>query len=348
MFQNPKPMRTNYQPILVTPVTQSGGQTQNNPIHSRWFALALGGCLFTSIFALSAASVRAGCQQYDVSGRWTIKQGSYSIAVTLSQNGKTVTGSAKQVWVADHQVRTNQGQVTGTIVGGEFDVQINWNGGGGGIYRGSMSTRDRLVGTTYDMRNMESTASWYTEETFKCAEAPSAGQTPGTPTRPPGYKPIKSSGKARPATTPAGNAATIKADPEVLVLGPGQTEGTVTLTWDAGPNPAAYVEESLDSKPGSVVARGATGTRQVTLKAGTEKAVFFLIVDRDNPPSRVAIAQVPVKVVNAAGSAGPSSANAADESSSSDTEDQHQKQKKHKKKKKHRHHDDDDQNQGND
>ena len=188
-------MKTRHQPILSSPVTQSGDQKLNNPIRRKWSAVVFGGFLFTSIFALSAAAVEAQCPQWDVSGQWVIQQGSYSIRFTLSQNGKTIWGTAQQFWTADHQVKVLQGRVTGTVDGGEFNVQTNWDGGGAGVYRGSVAKLGTgLFGTTYDRNHLQSTASWSTDHQFKCADAaPAAAATP---------KPPKSSGKFKPATTP--------------------------------------------------------------------------------------------------------------------------------------------------
>jgi hypothetical protein len=186
--------------ILSAPEIQSGDQTLNNSIRRKWFALALGGFLFTSIFALSASLVEAGCQQYDVSGQWTIEQGSFVIPVALTQNGKTVSGTAFHVShnkSEESHVDTNDnyvhGQVTGTVEGESFNVQINWSGGGAGVYRGTIN-QGVLAGTTYDKNNPASTASWHTAHYFNCAAAPAAPAAPAPPAPPKLHK-------AKPATS---------------------------------------------------------------------------------------------------------------------------------------------------
>ena len=191
-------MKTKHHIILSAPAAQNDGQTQNNTIRRGWFALALGGLLFTSIFALSAPLVEAGCQQWDVSGQWMITQGKKVIHVYLSQNGKTISGTAEQVWVPDNQVTVLKGQVTGTIAGVEFDVQINWPNGGAGVYRGTIATGGAgLYGTTYDKHNLQSTAAWSTDHHFNCAAAAPAPAPPAPPKL----------HKAKPAATPSPDTA---------------------------------------------------------------------------------------------------------------------------------------------
>jgi len=82
-------MKTKYTSTLSRMEAKRGDQAQNNPIPRKWRALALGGVLFTSLFGLSAHPVAAQCQEWDFSGKWKIKQGSSTLAVVLSQNGKT-------------------------------------------------------------------------------------------------------------------------------------------------------------------------------------------------------------------------------------------------------------------
>jgi hypothetical protein len=187
--------------ILSAPAAQSGDRTLNNPIRPRWFALALGGLLFTSIFALPAPLVEAGCQQYDVSGQWVIRQGSFNIPVTLSQNGKTVSGTAYHESLKDRHRNLVLGRVSGTMQGDTFEVQITWAGGGAGIYRGTVNQRGVLDGTTYDMNNPSSTAIWTSDKSGGVACADAAPAPPAPP------KVIKSSGKAKPATAPSPDTA---------------------------------------------------------------------------------------------------------------------------------------------
>ena len=231
-------MKTKHHIILSAPEIQSGDQTRNNSIRPRWFALALGGLLFTSIFALSAPLVEAGCQQWDVSGQWMITQGKKVIHVYLSQNGKTISGTAEQVWVPDNQVTVLKGQVTGTIAGVEFDVQINWPNGGAGVYRGTIATGGAgLYGTTYDKNYLQSTAAWSTDHHFNCAAAAPAPAPPAPP------KVIKSSGKAKPATTPT----------QLPVYGPTPvsgkgTEGGFIQMYGTTPTPSPEAAESASAE----------------------------------------------------------------------------------------------------
>jgi hypothetical protein len=222
-------MKTRHQLNLSAPVIQSGDQTQNDPIRRKWSALALGGFFFTSILALSALPVEAQCEQYDVSGQWTIEQGSYIISVALTQKGKTVSGTASQVHgntKGGDELRTVHGQVNGTVEGDSFNVQINWSGGGAGVYSGAIHPGRvalGMEGTTYDKNKPSSTASWSTQHNFDCAAA--AAATP---------KPIKSSGKAKPAPAQTQPAPASTPLPELSAASADDWVGSWDTTTDQG------------------------------------------------------------------------------------------------------------------
>lgn len=173
-------MKTNPHSILSAPVTDCGNQTQNSSIRRKRFALALGGFLFTSLFALSAPPVKAQCQQWNFSGQWEIRQGSFLLSLALNQTGTVVTGTA--VSTNSTSKLLMHGQVGGTAEGDSFLVTINWPNGGGGVYKGKMRPNGTLHGVTSDKNHpTTSRASWEALTTFKCADAaPAPAGTPIT------------------------------------------------------------------------------------------------------------------------------------------------------------------------
>src|SRR5690242_9251575 len=97
-------MKTKHHSILTESLGRSGDPTRNNRIRRRWFALALGGFFFASIFALSAPMVEAQCKQWNVGFKWRFTQGSRvsegtkittGVDMNLQQNGTVVTGTAR-------------------------------------------------------------------------------------------------------------------------------------------------------------------------------------------------------------------------------------------------------------
>src|SRR6187431_1378685 len=115
-------MKAKYNSILSAPAAGGGERRRNNPIHGKRLALAIGGFLFTSIFTLPALPVAAQCKSWDVSGKWTFKQGSgqrtIDVIVDLRQQGSTVvTGTAVHQPIGGYLTR---GTVDGTVEGDQF------------------------------------------------------------------------------------------------------------------------------------------------------------------------------------------------------------------------------------
>jgi len=263
---------------------QSGDKTLNNSIPRKWSALALGGFLFTSIFALSPSPVEAECQR-DFSGEWTIHQDSYSIPVSLSQNGKTVSGTASQSHKNDPVIK---GRVTGTVEGSSISVEVNWENGAVGVYNGRIDQFDMLFGTTQDKNNPRSVANWVAEHHFKCVEAAPFKPKPGfkdwskaeaAPVTP---KPIRSSGKAlHEGATPA--------VPRIIAYNkPGQTPGTQTLSWDGGPDhPYAEVWVKVNDEDAKFVVEKGKGTREVTVQPGN--TYLYILSDSNQQLATVTV-----------------------------------------------------------
>jgi hypothetical protein len=291
-------MKTKYNPTLLAAGAESGDQTQNYSIRGRWFAVGLGGFLLTSIFALSTPSMEAQCEQWDVSGKWKIRQGSFTLPVVLTQKGKTVTGSALHRDATTIPESSEQGfgergdlegSVNGTVEGDKFDVQINWARGGVGIYRGTIGKNGVIQGMTYDKNKPSSSATWRSSKVMKCAEEDAAEPTNPTPVRPP---PLKSTGHMPTNPTPSRppplkstghmpkiQSPTISANPIAVTFPEGQSQGTTTLTWDGGPDhPDAQVwmKQGIEGEE-TLVAEQGKGTRRVTVERG--KNYQFILKD---------------------------------------------------------------------
>ena len=188
-------MKTKHHIILSTPVIQSGDQKLNNSIRRKWFALALGGFLFTSIFALSAHPVEAQCKQWDVSGKWRFNQDGGNFALLdLRQNGTVITGTAGHKPGAGD---ITSGTVDGTVERDSFAVKIYWENNTIGVYDGTIRPSGRIEGKGWEQSTPRTKVNWHSVTTMVCADAAAAqAAAPATP------KPIRSSGKAKPSAAP--------------------------------------------------------------------------------------------------------------------------------------------------
>ncbi|MGP3688046.1 hypothetical protein ACTVZO_25700 [Streptomyces sp. IBSNAI002] len=98
---------------------------------------------------------------FNAGGIWTIYQSNATVTVNLTQDGNgylfgTVTS----------------GNTSGTLEsGGRVDGEkiyfvVSWNHGPRGRYTGERGPDRRLSGTTYDLNNPNSQATWRSERTF--------------------------------------------------------------------------------------------------------------------------------------------------------------------------------------
>ena len=226
MFQQPNPMKT--KPILSAAVTQRSDKTLTNSIRRKWFAVALSGFLVTSIFALLPSPAQAECPQgWDLSGKWWAKQSNGSfVEFNLTQNGTELTGTARTL------ASNRRCPVTGFIKGNKFKVGVTWRAGSSeGVYTGTVSPYGFIEGTTYDYFSLDAHATWLREAQLQCAPIKSSAEMlknnsasfakpPASQSKPdlkdfskvmpnaesaPAAtpKPIKSSGKYKPSTTPS-------------------------------------------------------------------------------------------------------------------------------------------------
>ena len=341
-------------------LTQSGDKNPSKTIR-QWFALRLGGFLFVSVVALSPVPAQAVCEWNVPSGEWGIVQSNgYHIMMNVRQNGTNVTGTARSS-------RTGYagGIVEGRIVHGaiqvnNFYVEIAWNNSTSGIYQGTIEQTGRIRGWTYDKNNESSTTTFYTGPVMKCIDPPAA------PTPPPGYKPIKRSGKLPPTSDTASaptraelpgpadykktaddvKTATVTPTlrgPKTVQIPAGENTATTNLIWNVGTgrsiigliqygNGGEVINSTtLPTVAGSASITQPTGTIAVKVNPGTN--VFSLRQHRQTLASVTVIGKGPTPAA---------SASEGGEYSSDDTQNRHGKHKKNKKQHKHHHHDDDD------
>ncbi len=290
-------MKTKNNSPLSATEAQSGDHSQNNASRCQWPALTLGGFLFAFVFALSALSVKAECQQWNVGHKWRFRQGSKvvnektvttTVDMNLQQEGTVLTGTAnlQDTYPADGHVYVLwkvSGTVDGTVEGDQFAVKIEWNNGTTGVYEGTIGPSGKIEGKGWEIRSPRTKARWYSETRMGCADSTAvqptapAPQTSGTvPTPAPVVRPVKSTG--RPKTSTA--VPNIKANPVAVTIPAGQSHGRTTLTWDCGPDhPDAevWMKESVGGDKEVLVVQQGKGTRSVTVELG--KYYHFILKD---------------------------------------------------------------------
>ena len=128
-----------------------------------------------AIFVLSLpAAAHAACEQWDVRGKWTIKQTKgFSVIFQLEQTGAELQGKAGDASPQGDCVLTAtcplfSGSVDGTIKGNSFDLNVYWNGGVIGVYAGRIGPQGRIEGWTYDKVDPSSSGRWFSNTTVKC------------------------------------------------------------------------------------------------------------------------------------------------------------------------------------
>jgi hypothetical protein len=167
---------------------------------------------------------RAQCSTgWDARGKHLfIQKGTYASDIMLEQKGRVITGTASaQVDRKDGGIETISGPVDGTIDGDSFSLQIFWNNDQTGIYNATVLPSGRLDGQAYEKNSPNIRVPWHTDNVFVC------------PAPPPAPKPIRSSGKARPAQAPPTPPFITATQPIKL---PNLMFSSVYLGWDGGPD----------------------------------------------------------------------------------------------------------------
>jgi hypothetical protein len=148
-------------------------------------AAAFGGAILLLPFAPRA---NAACSQWDISGEWGIEQtNGPHINVEIQQDGNNLRGSGLGLnWSDDDSYGKMEGTLDGSIEEDDFEFTVYWSRDVIGVYKGSINSRGRLEGSTYDRMNPKSTALWHSTETGgKCADVASQP----APTQAPAPKP---------------------------------------------------------------------------------------------------------------------------------------------------------------
>lgn len=170
--------------------------------------------LLASMLALpTIAAAQAPCTQWDVSGKWRAKQGSFVIDFELQQTGTNLQGVGEIYVDSWHE---DGGPVDGSLKGDSFELTGYWTGGSVGVYRGTIGATGRIEGWTHDKRDPGSSAAWYSDSRMNCLTREAAA-----PAAPPPAKKVKVLGKKK-----IGPKA-----PDVLKAGDG-----ISSVFDPSPN----------------------------------------------------------------------------------------------------------------
>lgn len=186
-------MKTKHQLNLLAPAIQRGDQTRNNPIPRKWFALALGGLLLTSICALLPSPAQAQCQRWDVSGQWLIhhkgggqlqlnlQQGDWQgTSANISGTGRLTNEDLPQARRGGRRGGRGRGEakeelpdyaadISGGITSNSVSMKVTL---GSFIlrYRGTIDPNGRISGDYHFENKPADTKQWSSLKTMKCAD----------------------------------------------------------------------------------------------------------------------------------------------------------------------------------
>jgi hypothetical protein len=196
-------------------------------------------------------SAAAQCSTgWDASGEWSMMQRGqkWPNHLVLQQKGRVLTGRAFYNYVTGDRkflgVTTVggdpvsvDGTVDGTIDGNSFSIQIFWANRQIGVYNGKVLASGKLDGEAWEKSSPQSRTIWHSTGVLKC---------PPPPVVP---KPIRSSGKAKPASTPAPPTPPFISASQAIIPTPSHPLGIVFLGWDGGPDhPNVEVWLSMDNR----------------------------------------------------------------------------------------------------
>ena len=226
------------------------------------------GLLAVTVLALLPSSAGAQCSggNWDANAHMVLRQpGSKPIEIWLSHRGKGIQGTALAIVRKDNNdgERRMTGTIDGSFDGDNFSVQIYWDNGQTGVYNGKVLLSGRLDGEAWEKRSPNVRLPWHTDEGLNCRILSPPPVIP---------KPIKSTGKARPAPQPPAPQPTppfVVASQSIFPTPFVQT-GFVILTWDAGPD-HPNAELWLKTPGGAyAVAKQPKAGLQVTVERGRQ------------------------------------------------------------------------------
>ena len=207
--------------------------------------------LFAAVVALLPISAGAQCRTgWDASGELGITQRGQlpTNRLVLQQKGRVLTGTASYSYVTGDRkflgvttvggdAVSVDGTVDGTIDGDSFSIQIFWSNRQIGVYNGKVLPSGRLDGEAWEKASPHLRQTWYSVGVLKCPPPP-----PVIP------KVLKSTGKAKPAPTPAPPKPPFLIASLPVIPTPFHPLGIVVLGWDGGPdNPNVEVWVSIDN-----------------------------------------------------------------------------------------------------
>jgi hypothetical protein len=219
---------------------------------------ALNGLLFMAAVALSPAVSGAECRSWDVSGSWFLQGAGDFYNFQLTQKGYSITGLATK-----GPAQTN---VTGNVMGSGFYLHLVSKGF---ELRGDIGADGKIHGVVHDLSNPNKKLAFVSSRAMKCGDR----VVTAPPAQPSPKRLISHKGKGRTdAGAPAGA-------PKIVVFNkPGQAPGTMTVTWDGGPeHPHAEVWVSVDGGDETKVVEQGKGTREVTVEPG--KTYRYILTD---------------------------------------------------------------------
>jgi hypothetical protein len=208
------------------------------------------GSLFFAVCVLLPSPAEAECKQWDASGQWKLQQGDLVVIVNLRQSGTDLSGTAQYTNI---KKRTLSGSVAGTVDGSNITLDMDWEDGSGGTYKGVIGGTGMIRGrVNVDKRNPSNMWDWHSIQAMKCADA----------------KPVT---KAPPVQL---SAATLSADPLVVEIPDGQKKGTTTLTWDSGGRRDVQLSMNMNNTGEKTLPVTPNGSVQIPLVPGN--TVFTL------------------------------------------------------------------------
>ena len=112
--------------------------------------------------SLASPATAEACTQWSAAGVYTVRQSNgFTVSLTVFQAGDALSGEASYPG--------GSGVVEGWIKGPEFDFTIYWRNGARGSYNGFVDPAGAIVGgTTYDLDNRSSSATWATKKRLRC------------------------------------------------------------------------------------------------------------------------------------------------------------------------------------
>ncbi len=172
-------MKTKDHSTLSTADARSGNRAQNDWIRRKWWALAMGGCLFAAICALSPSSSEAQCPHgWDVTGNWGLKQSNQAALNSLALRGGWTTegGVVYQRIRGRASYASGRGKIEGYVIarvsGNNLHLEISWDNGLTGIYDGKIGEGGRLTGTSYERGSPSTKVGWSSDRPMICRSQP--------------------------------------------------------------------------------------------------------------------------------------------------------------------------------